>query len=98
KSIFEGEHSRPKKSSSRIEHLDQLSFLGLMSINGASIEGDPYWPRQHRFGRAPKGGQKRIGYADPPYPGCANLYKDHPDFGGEVDHAALIKRLEEEFD
>ena len=35
----------------------------------------------------------RIGYADPPYPGCASLYADHPDYGGEVDHAALIERL-----
>lgn len=40
----------------------------------------------------------RIGYADPPYPGCAHLYKDHPDYGGEVDHAALIARLEADFD
>ena len=40
----------------------------------------------------------KIGYADPPYPGCAHLYKDHPDFAGEVDHAALIARLESEFD
>ena len=40
----------------------------------------------------------RIGYADPPYPGCAYLYKDHPDFGGEVDHADLIAKLEREFD
>jgi len=40
----------------------------------------------------------RLGYADPPYIGCAHLYRDHPDFAGEVDHAALIKRLEAEFD
>jgi hypothetical protein len=40
----------------------------------------------------------RIGYADPPYPGCAHLYRDQPDFAGEVDHAALIRRLEDEFD
>ena len=40
----------------------------------------------------------KLGYADPPYPGCAHLYKDHPDFAGEVDHAALIARLEGEFD
>lgn len=40
----------------------------------------------------------RIAYADPPYPGCAALYKDHPDFAGEVDHAALVERLESEFD
>lgn len=35
----------------------------------------------------------RLAYADPPYPGCAKLYKDHPDFAGEVDHAALIAQL-----
>lgn len=27
----------------------------------------------------------KLGYADPPYPGGAHLYKDHPDFAGEVD-------------
>lgn len=36
----------------------------------------------------------RIAYADPPYPGCAHLYKDHPDYGGEVDHVALLEQLE----
>lgn len=40
----------------------------------------------------------RIGYADPPYPGLAHLYRDHPDYAGEVDHATLIARLEAEFD
>lgn len=35
----------------------------------------------------------RIAYADPPYPGCAHLYKNHPDYAGEVDHAALVERL-----
>lgn len=40
----------------------------------------------------------KIGYADPPYIGCAHLYKDHPDYAGEVDHALLVKRLQSEFD
>jgi hypothetical protein len=40
----------------------------------------------------------RIAYADPPYIGCAHLYSEHPDFAGEVDHVALIERLESEFD
>jgi hypothetical protein len=40
----------------------------------------------------------RIGYADPPYPGCAFMYKDHPDYAGEVDHADLIARLERDYD
>ncbi len=39
----------------------------------------------------------RIGYADPPYIGCAHLYKDHPDYAGEVDHAQLIDRLQSEY-
>lgn len=40
----------------------------------------------------------KIAYADPPYPGCAHLYKNHKDYAGEVDHQALIHRLESEFD
>jgi hypothetical protein len=40
----------------------------------------------------------KIGYADPPYIGCAHLYKDHPDYAGEVDHARLLEHLEMEFD
>ena len=40
----------------------------------------------------------KIGYADPPYIGCAHLYKDHPDYAGEVNHAALIDRLMSEYD
>lgn len=40
----------------------------------------------------------RIGYADPPYIGCSDLYRDQPDYDGEVDHVALIERLENEFD
>jgi len=36
----------------------------------------------------------RLAYADPPYPGLsARYYSDHPDFGGEVDHGELIRRL-----
>jgi hypothetical protein len=40
----------------------------------------------------------KIAYADPPYPGCAELYRDHPDYAGEVDHKALLERLQDEFD
>ena len=40
----------------------------------------------------------RLAYADPPYPGCAHLYKDHPDFAGEVDHEALLLDLSDSFD
>ena len=40
----------------------------------------------------------RVAYADPPYPGqAAKHYVDHPDYAGEVDHAALIGRLLREF-
>ena len=35
----------------------------------------------------------RLAYADPPYPGKAWRYRGHPDYAGEVDHAALIGRL-----
>jgi hypothetical protein len=40
----------------------------------------------------------RIGYADPPYPGCAHLYKAHPDYAGEVDHRELVERLQRDYD
>lgn len=37
-----------------------------------------------------------MAYADPPYPGLARkYYKDHRDFGGEVDHRGLLSSLEE---
>jgi hypothetical protein len=36
----------------------------------------------------------KIAYADPPYPGCANLYPEKT----EVDHRKLIQQLEEDYD
>jgi hypothetical protein len=55
---------------------------------------------RHRFLRAvghadsvAPGRPLQLAYADLPYPGSARLYRDHPDYGGEVDHAALIARL-----
>jgi hypothetical protein len=55
---------------------------------------------RHRFTRAaghapPVAGGRalRLAYADPPYPGKAWIYRDHPDYAGEVDHAGLIRRL-----
>jgi hypothetical protein len=39
-----------------------------------------------------------MAYADPPYPGKAGYYRDHPDFAGEVDHAELLEHLADEFD
>jgi hypothetical protein len=35
----------------------------------------------------------RLAYADPPDRGNVGLYRDHPHYGGEVDHAELIERL-----
>jgi hypothetical protein len=41
----------------------------------------------------------RLAYADPPYPGQAKWkYADHADYAGEVDHGALVERLEAEYD
>jgi hypothetical protein len=40
----------------------------------------------------------RIAYADPPYPGCAHLYEDHPDYAGEVDHDELLRRIDADYD
>src|SRR5262245_15281863 len=56
---------------------------------------------RHRFRVAPADATDRplrFAYADPPYPKLARkYYRDHPDYGGEVDHHALINRLVEEF-
>ncbi len=39
-------------------------------------------------------GPRRIGYADPPYPGMARrCYGDQPNYAGEVDHEALVAHL-----
>lgn len=36
----------------------------------------------------------RLAYADPPYPGLAKrYYQNHADYGGEVDHGALLSQL-----
>ena len=40
----------------------------------------------------------KLAYADPPYIGCADLYRDHPDYDGEVNHSDLIYDLESQFD
>jgi hypothetical protein len=40
----------------------------------------------------------RVAYADPPYPGCAHLYKDHPDYKGEVDHLILLSNMRRVYD
>ena len=40
----------------------------------------------------------KLAVADPPYPGCAHMYADHPDYAGEVDHKALLERLQDEYD
>ena len=40
---------------------------------------------------------RRVAYADPPYIGMAHLYRDHPDYAGEVDHRQLITRLCDEY-
>lgn len=40
----------------------------------------------------------KLAYADPPYVGCAHLYRDHADYAGEVDMPSLIWRLDNEFD
>lgn len=64
--------------------------------------GTPHRQAAHRFGktralRVAAGHPLRLAYADPPYPGKAGLYRDHPDYAGEVDHAALVARLVDQF-
>lgn len=40
----------------------------------------------------------KIAYADPPYIGCAHLYKEHEDYNGEVNHRNLIFDLTANYD
>ena len=52
----------------------------------------------HRFGRGMIRAELTdrpisVAYADPPYPGKASIYRGHPDYAGEVDHAELVNRL-----
>jgi hypothetical protein len=35
----------------------------------------------------------KLAYDDPLYPGYAALYKDHPDYAGEVDHVTLVLQI-----
>ncbi len=46
----------------------------------------------------PSANKMRLAYADPPYPGCSGKYKDHSDYAGEVDHADLIRNLQDNYD
>lgn len=39
----------------------------------------------------------RVAYVDPPYPGMAHYYKDHPDYAGELDHGVLIRQLSKSY-
>lgn len=65
--------------------------------------GTPCRQASHRFDRGmiarpvDLGRPRRIGYADPPYPGKSYLYRGHPDYAGEVDHRDLLAELEREF-
>lgn len=40
----------------------------------------------------------KLAYADPPYPGMSHYYRDHPDYGGEVDHEKLMADLDAKYD
>ena len=56
----------------------------------------------NRLNASPNLGQsdrpRRFAYADPPYPGQSfRVYGKRSDYGGEVDHAELIARLECEY-
>lgn len=40
----------------------------------------------------------RMAYADPPYPGFASMYRNEPDYEGEVDHELLIEHMTQCYD
>ena len=51
------------------------------------------WPGETARARGDASTALKRAYADPPYPNRAFIYKDQPDYKGEVDHAALIEKL-----
>lgn len=76
------------------------SELGATARLDAITCSKPCRQARHRFGRAVQlsttaATPKRLAYADPPYPGKSHLYRGHPDYAGEVDHRALVSRLQE---
>jgi hypothetical protein len=52
-------------------------------------------PSEREIRKPEDAGPLRLAFADPPYPGQAKLYRNHPDYAGEVDHEALVARLSE---
>ena len=54
------------------------------------------WRLREQLGTAERADRPlRLAYADPPYPGLSKkYYNGHPDFAGEVDHTALLSRLQ----
>jgi hypothetical protein len=49
--------------------------------------------RTEQAGFGPFDRSMRLAYADPPFPGMAELYRNEASYGGEVDHRELIDRL-----
>jgi hypothetical protein len=65
---------------------------------GVLLGAVPAGPAPVRPCRGPGGSRRRrpaatAGLRRPAYPGKAWLYRGHPDYAGEVDHPALIRRL-----
>src|SRR5262252_4412119 len=70
---------------------------GRIRLSGLDDQGELLWSNDGCMSQAlVSQSYCRLAYADPPYPGQAKrLYGPHPDYAGEVDHAALIGRLNE---
>ncbi len=54
--------------------------------------------RRRRETEGLSSGPKLVAYGDPPYPGLAHIYRDHPDYRGEVDHRELVASLVDGYD
>lgn len=82
------------------EPIPELSETGRRTRSDALCCGKTCRQASWRFGTAKPSAPVQdaapasFAYADPPYPGMsARYYSEHPDFGGEVNHAELIARL-----
>lgn len=78
-----------------------VSGSGRMTNLTARLKDDvstPVAPSPFPVRPAPLDTPLRLAYADPPYPGRAHLYANHPDFAGEVDHRELALTLATQYD
>ena len=83
------------RDASREYSRDACDWCGEPIPLDARSDAETRWRFRRRLELLEQASQPlRLGVGDPPYPGKAHLYRDHPDYGGEVDHASLLQELD----